>query len=277
MKKNKHSKPDKMLIIIGVILILLIISGTFLLSKRDNLLNHDVSSALSSQKNSSTSKSALTSSSVTKKSLTESSVLQKTMTDPLPAAKQSDWELILVNRDHVMPELNPPLTNVGGVPLNSKITTQAAAFLAAAQKISPAEHFISGYRSVNYQLNLFESYIEAEMVGHGTVNTTGKPISRDQAIADVKTYSQPAGSSEHQTGLAVDLSDVNSLNASPDADKIAQIAPEYGFILRFPKGKEASTGVNYEDWHFRYVGVENAEYITSHQLTLEEYLKLLPA
>ena len=73
------------------------------------------------------------------------------------------------------------------------------------------------------------------------------------------------------------MSTVNSLNES-DANVVAQvaaIAPEYGFVLRFPEGKSDSTGVNYEDWHFRYVGVESAKYMTESNLTLEEYVALL--
>ena len=53
------------------------------------------------------------------------------------------------------------------------------------------------------------------------------------------------------------------------------IAPEYGFVLRFPKGKMESTGVDYEDWHFRYVGKESAKYMTENNLSLEEYIALL--
>ena len=53
------------------------------------------------------------------------------------------------------------------------------------------------------------------------------------------------------------------------------LAPKYGFVLRFPEGKASSTGVDYEDWHFRYVGKKSAEYMAKHDLTLEEYLALL--
>lgn len=195
----------------------------------------------------------------------------------LPNAHRSDWDLILVNRDHIKPELNPTLAYVTGKPVDERIAQATRNFLTAAQSISPAEHLISGYRSVAYQEQLYNQYINQEMSGHGTVNQTGQSITREEAIKNVQTYSQPAGASEHQTGLAIDLSDVDSLNASQVAPEIAAIAPDYGFILRFPKSGEKSTGVSYEDWHFRYVGVENAKYITTHQLTLEEYLKLLPA
>ena len=56
---------------------------------------------------------------------------------------------------------------------------------------------------------------------------------------------------------------------------MATHAREYGFILRYPKGKEKITEITFEPWHYRYVGVEHAKYIEAHQLTLEEYLDLL--
>ena len=74
------------------------------------------------------------------------------------------------------------------------------------------------------------------------------------------------------------MSTVDALNQSPEevVAQVKKIAPDYGFVLRFPEGGKASMGVDYEDWHFRYVGVDNAKYMTKHNLTLEEYLKLLP-
>lgn len=97
---------------------------------------------------------------------------------------------------------------------------------------------------------------------------------REQAETQVKTYSQPAGQSEHQTGLAVDLSTAEDINVQDPAlaQRIQSLAPQYGFILRFLRGKEQSTGVDYEDWHFRYVGRGIAQYITAKGWTLEEFL-----
>ena len=65
------------------------------------------------------------------------------------------------------------------------------------------------------------------------------------------------------------MSTVDSLNeADPDTvAKVKELAPKYGFVLRFPEGKASSTGVDYEDWHFRYVGEKSAEYMTKHDLT----------
>ncbi|MBL3716673.1 D-alanyl-D-alanine carboxypeptidase family protein [Lactococcus garvieae] len=197
----------------------------------------------------------------------------------LPEAHQSDWNLILVNRAHPKEELSPHLTTVAGVQVDSRIAEALEKFLGAAQAIDSSEHLISAYRSVAYQEQLFNGYVEREMAGAaGSLNNTGQPISREEAENNVKTYSQPAGSSEHQTGLAVDISTVDALNQSPKdvVAELRKIAPNYGFILRFPEGGKSSTGVDYEDWHFRYVGIDNAKYMAKHNLTLEEYLKLLP-
>ena len=129
---------------------------------------------------------------------------------------------------------------------------------------------LSGYRSVAYQTELYNSYVQQEMAADPT-------LTESQAEKKVQTYSQPPGASEHQTGLAIDMSTVDSLNeADPDTvAKVKKLAPKYGFVLRFPDGKTSSTGVGYEDWHFRYVGKESAEYMTEHNITLEEYLALL--
>ncbi|GBG96633.1 M15 family metallopeptidase [Lactococcus termiticola] len=197
----------------------------------------------------------------------------------LPDAKKADWNLVLVNRDNLKPEMNPELTTIGSIQVDSRIAQATSEFLAAAQNIDPSEHLISGYRSVAYQTQLFNQYVENEMVGGaGSVNEGGPAISKEEATKNVQTYSQPPEASEHETGLAFDMSTVNSLNQSDPSvvEQVAKIAPEYGFVLRFPKDGMASTGVDYEDWHYRYVGVDNAKYMVAHNLTLEDYLKKLP-
>lgn len=209
---------------------------------------------------------------------TQPSTKSQTSASALPKSHQSDWDLLLVNRSFPSAELNPKLADVSGVQVDARIKNQTAAFLAAAKKIDPEEHLISGYRSVAYQTKLFNDYVDEEMKGEGTVNRDGKRISKAQATANVRTYSQPPEMSEHQTGLAIDMSTVDSLDASNPAvvAKVAALAPQYGFVLRFLKGKAPITGVDYEDWHYRYVGVANAQYMTQHHLVLEEYLSLLP-
>jgi len=263
MQRRKKRKLEyKNIMIVGIVLIAIVLIGIFLMRGK------------SASKNSNTNQQTQANSA--------QRINQTNQTNAKPAdfpnVQTSDWDLILVNRDHVKSELNPQLTAIDNIQVDSRIADNVRQFLAAAQEIHPAEHLISGYRSYATQEQLYNSYIENEMVGGaGAVNSTGQAISKEQAIKNVQTYSQPPGSSEHMTGLAIDMSDVNSLNMSPPAiaEKVAQIAPQYGFVLRFTDWGAASTGVDHEDWHFRYVGVDNAKYMTEHKLTLEEYLNLV--
>jgi len=118
---------------------------------------------------------------------------------------------------------------------------------------------VSAYRDYNYQMELFNYYVEEKGLDYA-LNCSAKP-----------------GHSEHQTGLAVDVEGSNKsyddFEASPEFEWMKNNAHKYGFILRYPKGKEHITGFKYEPWHYRYVGVNIATYLYQNNLTLEEYLK----
>lgn len=117
-------------------------------------------------------------------------------------------------------------------------------------------YIASGYRSYNYQLNLYNRYVSQD----------GK------AAAD--TYSSRAGHSEHQTGLCFDLNSVeDSFQYTSEGKWVNDNCYKYGFCIRFPKGKESYTGYQYEPWHLRYVGVELATklYNNGDWISLEEY------
>ncbi|MBQ8213954.1 MAG: M15 family metallopeptidase [Clostridia bacterium] len=93
------------------------------------------------------------------------------------------------------------------------------------------------------------------------------------------TTAAQVGCSEHEAGLALDVyapycGGINFLR-SPAGRMVNEICGEYGFILRYPKGKEDLTGIDYEPWHIRYVGQPHAKLIMEHGLTLEEYLDTL--
>ena len=110
----------------------------------------------------------------------------------------------------------------------------------------------------------FRSYDTQDVIYHRYVANDG------QANAD--RYSARPGHSEHQTGLAIDLNGVSdSFGETAEGKWVAAHAHEYGFILRYPKGKEPQTGYMYEPWHIRYVGVEVATKIFVSDLCLEEY------
>ena len=122
----------------------------------------------------------------------------------------------------------------------------------------------STYRSYEYQQTLYNNYVERD----------GKE--------NADRYSARPGYSEHQTGLAFDVGEkgkedlwlTEEFGETPAGKWLVENAHKYGFILRYPKGKEAITGYMYESWHFRYLGVDLAQKVKASNLTLEEYLNI---
>src|SRR5690606_32371893 len=93
-----------------------------------------------------------------------------------------------------------------------------------------------------------------------------------------RTYSALPGTSEHETGLSIDITGKDGTCAAedcfgkkPEAKWLAEQAQNFGYIIRYPKGKETITGYKYEPWHIRYVGEKIAKEITKKGITLEEY------
>lgn len=135
-------------------------------------------------------------------------------------------------------------------------------FLKAKEEKSYELYARSGYRSYKTQIDLYNSYV----ANHG------------QAAAD--KFSAKPGQSEHQSGLSMDIT-CASMNFQLDDtffDKeegkwVAENAHRFGFIIRYPKGKEDVTGYQYEPWHLRYVGKTLAKEIYDSKLTLEEYFE----
>lgn len=148
-------------------------------------------------------------------------------------------------------------------PLREQAARAAEALAGAAAEAGVPVRIISAYRDYGTQVNLYNSY-----------------VARDgQAAAD--TYSARPGHSEHQTGLVIDLDDhgdcyLMACFGDTAAGKwLAEHAAEYGFIVRYPEGKESVTGFTPEPWHFRYVGPElAAEMRDSGVVTLEEFFDL---
>ena len=103
---------------------------------------------------------------------------------------------------------------------------------------------------------------------------TNKGLAKDKAEEEAaKTVARP-GTSEHQTGLAIDFNVSSSeFDNSPAFKWMVKNAENYGFILRYPEDKTDITGIMYESWHWRFVGINTAKEINSLGLTLEEYLE----
>ena len=117
---------------------------------------------------------------------------------------------------------------------------------------------VSAYRDYNYQNELFNYYVEEKGLEYA-LDCSAKP-----------------GHSEHQTGLAVDVEgenkDYDNFEDTKEFSWMKDNAHRFGFILRYPKGKEHITGFKYEPWHYRYVGINIATEIYEKNITLEEYL-----
>lgn len=126
-----------------------------------------------------------------------------------------------------------------------------------AKKLGYSIIAVSAYRDYDYQENLFNNYIKEKGENYA-----------------LKCSARP-GHSEHQTGLSVDVmgsnNDYDEFEKSNEFDWMSNNSYKYGFILRYPKGKEYITGFKYEPWHYRYVGEDVASIIYTEGITLEEY------
>lgn len=197
-----------------------------------------------------------------------------------PAASSTDWNLVLVNRENQLAAeiaMEFYLTE-SGYQIDSRIKDPFLALLEAGKAAGMDFTMISGYRSIeqqqaNYDVN-YQNYLASG-------------LSEEEARVKTEEYIALPNASEHTTGLAVDITSTALANQEgnsglfPDLENypeglwLKENASKYGFVLRYPKSKEAITGINFEPWHFRYVGVENAVYMTEQNLTLEEYVAIL--
>ena len=184
-----------------------------------------------------------------------------------------DSTTVLVNKQYGLPESYEPTDLVDpNVPFTfkeknekRKMRKEAAkaleALFAGAKKDGISLAGVSAYRSFSTQKVVFDKYVKQD------------------GLEKAKTYSAVPGFSEHETGLAIDVSGLSGKCAAEDcfggtkeADWLAKHAWEYGYIIRYPKGKESITGYQYEPWHIRYVGTKTAKEINDKGITLEEFI-----
>ena len=186
-----------------------------------------------------------------------------------------DPRLVLVNSNCLLGSDYTPETIVADEATGEQLSPEAAdafqrmAQAAAKEKITLVLN--SGYRDYNHQEQLFTKHKERYLL---------QGYDEEKAQATARTVVAPPGGSEHQTGYAADItaSDYTSADTGFADTKahawLVRYAPDYGFIERYPEKRQAATGVIYEPWHWRYVGVENARAITASELSLEEFLAL---
>jgi len=230
--------------VLAVIAILVIIGGAL------TIFNHKDNDA------------ATNSSSIQTSSAPKTSSITKTIA-PIKAGTENARLLLVVNKKHPLPaDYNPyngstTDNNADGSGLMPAADKAKTKLITAMQHAGFAiSNNISGFRAYPYQKALYDNYVSSQ--------------GKEQA----DTFSARPGYSEHQSGLAFDLLGTDGQLPTNDAmyEWLQQHAHEYGFIIRYPRGESNITGYEGEEWHMRYIGVENATEMFNKKITtLEEF------
>jgi D-alanyl-D-alanine carboxypeptidase len=175
---------------------------------------------------------------------------------------QADSYTVVVNKKHKLPNDYAPsdLTSIDGGYLRTAAAHSMQELIDAADSSGFYLRLVSDYRSYADQESIYSGYVAVD----------------GQEQAD--TYSARPGFSEHQTGLAADVGTANGtcslmtcFGNTPAGQWLAANGANYGFIVRYPEGKEAVTGYQYEPWHLRYLGISAALGVYNSGLTMDEY------
>ncbi len=182
---------------------------------------------------------------------------------------KGEWNLILVNSENALPKnYDIELTLLSnGVSVNSRIYPDLQKMFDDARSEGIYPIVGEGYRTHNEQKAMMREKTAAFIADGYSMKEA------EELAADL--VAEP-GKSEHELGIALDINADTSASTNEEVYAwLAENAYKYGFILRYPLGKEDITGIDYEPWHYRYVGADAALEIFTKQLTLEEYLNAL--
>ena len=186
----------------------------------------------------------------------------------------TDWEVLLVNKNHNVPEgYSVELEEVEeGHQVDRRIAESLKQMLSDARKEGLSPIICSSYRTNEKQQKLYNNKVK-EYKRWG--------CSSEEAEELASYWVAIPGTGEHETGLAVDIvsRDYQILDEKQEQTDVQQWLIEnsykYGFALRYPTDKKDITMINYEPWHYRYVGIDNATYMKEHDMCLEEYIDYL--
>lgn len=182
--------------------------------------------------------------------------------------------LLLVNTKTAIPEnyeFEQHTLNSGAV-IDERAYIDLYRMLKACNDAGYHYNIISAYRSQETQQGVIDRNVQELM---------DKGLSQEEAFEKTMETVQAVGHSEHETGLALDITEEGIYSLTEDLESNKTIkwfmdnCTQYGFVVRYPKDKVDITGISYEPWHFRYVGEEAAQFMTEHNLTLEEFHSLL--
>ena len=189
---------------------------------------------------------------------------------------EEDWQLVLVNPWNKLPEdFRVELKKLSnGLRVDARIYDDLSVMLSDCRKAGLSPLVCSAYRSQETQTRLYRNKISRLRAAGYTA---------EKAVQEAGRWVAVPGTSEHQTGLAVDLVAASYQILDQKQEQTAEQkwlmehCWEYGFILRYPTDKSEITGIGYEPWHYRYVGKTAAAAIHDSGLCLEEYLQQLEA
>lgn len=188
-----------------------------------------------------------------------------------PAEAETDWRLLLVNPWNLLPEDYEVELAVlaNGLQVDARIYDDLNEMLSDCREAGLSPIVCSAYRTEETQTRLYSNKL-------ARVRASGVP--EDQAEAEAARWVAPPGTSEHQTGLALDIVAASYQLLDEGQEDTAEQqwlmanSWKYGFILRYPSEKSDITGIGYEPWHYRYVGRAAAAEIYHSGVCLEEYL-----
>ena len=187
------------------------------------------------------------------------------ITHKIPVSEE--WNLIVVNRWNELPEdYEVELTELSnGQMVDSRIYPYLQEMFDAARTEDVYPVVREGYRTAEEQQEILDDKIQSYI---------NQGYSQVKAERTAKEWVALPGTSEHQLGIAVDINADKSKCSNEDVyGWLAENAYKYGFILRYPMGKQEITGTSYEPWHYRYVGIEAAYEINERGICLEEYFE----
>lgn len=188
----------------------------------------------------------------------------------IPITDAEKWNLAIINTKYPLPDsYAPTLSNAingSNIQLDSRVSERYAEMYAAAKLSGCVLTPYSGYHSYALQETNYNRKVNF-YVNQG--------ISAEEASQKASAQVLPAGCSEHNAGLAMDIVSASSDFINTKEYKwLCENAYNYGFILRYPEDKTAITGMNFEPWHWRYVGTQAAKEMKEKNQCLEEYLGL---
>lgn len=188
----------------------------------------------------------------------------------IPITDAEKWNLAIINTKYPLPDsYAPTLSNAisgSNIQLDSRVSEHYAEMYAAAKLSGCVLTPYSGYHTYALQENTFNRKVNFYV---------NKGMSAEEANQKASAQVLPAGCSEHNAGLAMDIVSASSDFINTKEYKwLCENAHNYGFILRYPEDKTAITGMNFEPWHWRYVGTQAAKEMKEKNQCLEEYLGL---